>query len=35
MAHSRLYNFILDASFNVVVRIIRIAGWWIDKTTKK
>jgi hypothetical protein len=24
-----------DIAFNIVVKIIKIAGWWIDKTTKK
>jgi len=24
-----------DIVFNIVVRLIKIAGWWIDKTCKK
>ena len=24
-----------DIVFNMIVRLIKIAGWWIDKTSKK
>jgi hypothetical protein len=24
-----------DFVFNIVVKLIKTAGWWIDKTTKK
>lgn len=35
MAQGKLYNWTLDITFKMVVRIIRIAGWWFDRTKKK
>jgi len=34
MAHGKIYNWLLDVAFKIVVRSLRIAGWWIDKTTR-